>query len=134
MATQQLQVPQHSLHSRSAINYDDCPDFFDNPPHVKSDYFELNETNTADPALVACCAPNPVQSAGGCYVWCEVPAAYGNDSANAEPFGECLKKHGRDYIPNIKEGTPPSAGPRAVSPGVKSVAVLGIVLGWYMML
>ncbi len=39
-------------------------------------------TNTSNPAMSTCCAPNRVQIVDGCYLWCEVPRRYFNGSTS----------------------------------------------------
>ncbi len=39
-------------------------------------------TNTSNYAMTTCCAPKRVQIADGCYLWCEVPPRYFNNSAD----------------------------------------------------
>ncbi|KAK0745565.1 hypothetical protein B0T18DRAFT_409724 [Schizothecium vesticola] len=36
--------------------------------------------NDSEPAMIACCSPNPVNVAADCYVWCEVPPRLQNGS------------------------------------------------------
>ena len=38
--------------------------------------------STTREAMAACCAPSPVQLVDGCYLWCEIPARYFNNSAS----------------------------------------------------
>ncbi|CAK7246293.1 MAG: hypothetical protein STHCBS139747_007920 [Sporothrix thermara] len=49
-------------------------------------------SNTSDSAMVACCAPNPVHIAEGCYEWCEAPP----NNPDAMSFGPCLVANHRD--------------------------------------
>ncbi len=39
-------------------------------------------TNTSNYAMTTCCAPSRVQIVDGCYLWCEVPRRYFNNSAS----------------------------------------------------
>ncbi|KAI0405222.1 hypothetical protein F4802DRAFT_597350 [Xylaria palmicola] len=131
----QPQSPSSLLHAR-ADGYDPltCPSLSDKPPHLPhADYFEINSTDPKNPAVVACCAPNPVTSVAGCYIWCTVPAAFGNDSENVDAFVACLNEHGWDEVPAIKLGESGSAH-MAGSLSVKGLVVLGVVAGWFMTL
>jgi len=56
-----------------------------------------NTGNTTYQAMESCCAPNPVNLALGCYVWCQVPAGRLHDSvkdAIIHDFGGCLSENG----------------------------------------
>ncbi|KAK1623542.1 hypothetical protein BDP81DRAFT_399237 [Colletotrichum phormii] len=52
--------------------------------------------NTSDAPMVACCAPNPVQLAGGCYEWCELPGTYDAKKNALSTFGGCLSANGKN--------------------------------------
>ncbi|KAK3296584.1 uncharacterized protein B0H64DRAFT_372037 [Chaetomium fimeti] len=58
------------------------------------------EWDKRDPAMVACCDPNPVQVVKDCWLWCEVPASYfDNGTANdavKEATSSCLRINGRN--------------------------------------
>ncbi|KAK3905791.1 hypothetical protein C8A05DRAFT_12426 [Staphylotrichum tortipilum] len=43
---------------------------------------------TSREAMAACCAPSPVAVASGCYLWCEIPARYFNNSANHDTVSQ----------------------------------------------
>lgn len=43
-------------------------------------------TNTSNKAFVACCNPNPIDIADGCFAWCEIPPAL----ASLQNFSGCL--------------------------------------------
>ncbi|KAK1689400.1 hypothetical protein BDP55DRAFT_712528 [Colletotrichum godetiae] len=53
--------------------------------------------NASDAPMVACCAPNPVQLADGCYEWCELPGTYDAKKNALAMFGGCLSANGRNY-------------------------------------
>ncbi|KAL7620664.1 hypothetical protein AAE478_009659 [Parahypoxylon ruwenzoriense] len=63
-------------------------------PPASGDYFLTHGQNTSDPAITACCAPNSVNLINDCYLWCEVPPTFANNSANAPAFQECVTQHG----------------------------------------
>lgn len=42
--------------------------------------------NTTNKALVACCDPNPIDIADGCFAWCEAPP----ELASLQKFSACL--------------------------------------------
>ncbi|KAK3906176.1 hypothetical protein C8A05DRAFT_29962 [Staphylotrichum tortipilum] len=44
--------------------------------------------STADEAMAACCSPNRLQIADGCYLWCEIPARYFNQSADHDTMSQ----------------------------------------------
>lgn len=50
-------------------------------------------TNTSNPAFVACCDPNPISVADGCFAWCEAPPAL----ASLQNFSDCLTVNEDDY-------------------------------------
>ncbi|KAI1371820.1 hypothetical protein F4677DRAFT_434240 [Hypoxylon crocopeplum] len=78
-------------------------------PHVPVDYFLMSGTNTSDPAITACCAPNAVNLIEECYLWCEVPPTFSNDSRNSSPFLDCVAQHGLN-LSWVAQGTPSGAG------------------------
>ncbi len=61
-------------------------------PHNVS-VFVIPGTNASDAAMVACCAPMPVNVIDGCYEWC----ATSNPKTTLEEFSHCLTISGRDY-------------------------------------
>ena len=78
------------------------------PSSIDSDvnYVLRAGTNTSDPAMTACCAPNPVNFIDGCFLWCEYPNRYSNDSL-AE-FSACIRENGGEEAAVIREGQPNS--------------------------
>ncbi|CAK7235496.1 hypothetical protein SBRCBS47491_009312 [Sporothrix bragantina] len=50
-------------------------------------------SNASDPAMVACCSPNPVSVVEGCYEWCHLPQQLNNDY---QWFDSCLVMNGRN--------------------------------------
>ena len=65
-------------------------------------YIAVMSQDALDPAITACCAPNPVSLVDNCYVWCQIPQSYLNGTSQsdssetviANAFGMCLGKHG----------------------------------------
>ncbi|CAK7204300.1 hypothetical protein SEUCBS139899_007055 [Sporothrix eucalyptigena] len=49
-------------------------------------------SNASDHAMVACCYPNPVHVALGCYEWCEAP----HNHSDSQSFDSCLMGSGLD--------------------------------------
>lgn len=72
--------------------------------------------NASDPAMVACCAPNAVHVAAGCYEWCEVPKARLEKGGSSQgqiqdEFLVCLRANGRNST-RIIGANKASAAPR----------------------
>ncbi|KAK4154933.1 hypothetical protein C8A00DRAFT_13994, partial [Chaetomidium leptoderma] len=40
-------------------------------------------TSTSDPAMVTCCAPNRVEKVDDCWLWCELPQSYFNNTGSS---------------------------------------------------
>lgn len=58
-------------------------------------------SNVSDAAMVACCAPNTVHIAAGCYQWCEAPKPRlekegSSQSEIQDRFGVCLRANGKN--------------------------------------
>lgn len=86
----------------------------------------LPGTNTSDPAMVTCCAPNRVQIVDGCYLWCEIPASYFNgtdDEGAQQGTSSCLRVNGRNYNESRITGWQFNAAARA---GTGSAKQLGL--------
>lgn len=85
--------------------------------------------NTSDPAMTACCAPHRVNSVEGCYLWCEYPTRFSDESLTE--FQTCLRSHGAPgqilYGNLPGSGAVPSTLARAPSLGALGLVVL--VLG-----
>lgn len=67
---------------------------------VKSSWFALNIPDPTDQPMNECCAPNPVRpvSGAGCYIWCEIPQYYlnetgGNPNGLPDALNGCLSSH-----------------------------------------
>jgi hypothetical protein len=91
----------------------------------------LPGTNTSDPAMVTCCAPNRVQIVDGCYLWCEIPASYfvGSDDAGARSAtSSCLEEHGRNYKESRITGWQFNAGTRAGAGSAKQLGLWALAL------
>jgi hypothetical protein len=91
----------------------------------------LPGTNTSDPAMVTCCAPNRVQIVDGCYLWCEIPASYldGTDDAGARSAtSSCLEEHGRNYKESRITGWQFNAGTRAGAGSAKQLGLWALAL------
>lgn len=77
-------------------NVTTCPDGVPEPSTLaipSSITFAVVASNdTSNPALMACCGPNPVNLAQGCFAWCEAPSAL--DSA--DDFSTCLSMNEND--------------------------------------
>lgn len=71
-------------------NASNCPDGIPEASNVNIPsnitFAFVPSTNTSNPALVACCNPNPISIADGCFAWCEVPS----DLASEQKFSSCL--------------------------------------------
>ncbi|KAK4152740.1 hypothetical protein C8A00DRAFT_44226 [Chaetomidium leptoderma] len=56
-------------------------------------------TDTSNPPMVTCCAPNRVQIIDRCWLWCELPQSYLNGSTQEDARGAtstCLRINGRN--------------------------------------
>lgn len=42
--------------------------------------------------MAACCTPNPLQLAEGCYKWCELPATYADEDTALSRFVACRRR------------------------------------------
>lgn len=42
--------------------------------------------------MAACCGPNPLQLAEGCYKWCELPATYADEDTALSRFMSCRSR------------------------------------------
>ncbi|KAK5651442.1 hypothetical protein OQA88_12449 [Cercophora sp. LCS_1] len=76
-------------------------------------------SNASDAAMIACCAPNTVHVAAGCYQWCEVPKARlekdgSSQSQIQDGFGVCLRANGRNGTRIIGAHVATSATPERV--------------------
>ncbi|KAH8891957.1 hypothetical protein GQ53DRAFT_864868 [Thozetella sp. PMI_491] len=87
------------------------------------DYFLWPGTDAKISAYNACCAPSKVNVVDECWYWCEVPDAYGKDSANSTAFIKCMSDHGVDTIA-VTEGTPTSAATKPPTSVMKLSALL----------
>ncbi|KAI3547377.1 hypothetical protein CSPX01_03814 [Colletotrichum filicis] len=75
-----------------------CPD-----PHLitQPTHFPIPENltyvvtpgyNTYDTPMAACCDPNSLQLAEGCYKWCELPATYADEDTALSRFMACRRR------------------------------------------
>ncbi|KAI5859633.1 hypothetical protein GGS23DRAFT_584391 [Durotheca rogersii] len=92
------------------------------PPHppASGDYFLTHGQNASDPAVTACCAPNSVHLIDYCYLWCEVPQSFANDSVNAAAFQLCVANHGG-------EATVVVEGRVATSNALRTAGIAGLL-------
>ncbi|KAK3938467.1 hypothetical protein QBC46DRAFT_265334 [Diplogelasinospora grovesii] len=107
---------------------DACPQNITCPLDIPTNIsiFEIPHQNSSHPAMVACCAPNPVHIAKVCWEWCEAPAAYlGNDSAPAtQDFDSCMRAHNVSTL--IAFGTPGSGSNR--NNGSGGLTMMGLAI------
>lgn len=94
-----------------------------------------NDTSTA---MQRCCASNPVQVAGGCYNWCQLPDQYLNASVTDQTtvdistaFDTCLNSQGslgaiglECFVPSVS-----AASMQAQGGGVRLLS-LGVLAIW----
>ncbi|CAK7220336.1 hypothetical protein SCUCBS95973_004124 [Sporothrix curviconia] len=87
-------------------------------------------SNVSDSVMVACCSPNPVNIADGCYEWCEAPKAYNS----LDKFSNCLVANHRNLnqsdILGFHAG---SAAPGRLAPPTTTMAVTVVGLGVWML-
>ena len=85
------------------------------------DYVLRAGTNTSDPAMTACCAPNPVNFVDGCFLWCEYPNRYSNESLTQ--FSACIIENGGEEA--ALAGSLPDS---ATSTGAPSMMALALAI------
>lgn len=84
--------------------------------------------NTSDPAMAACCAPHRVNSLEGCYLWCEYPTRFSNESLTE--FQTCLRSHDAEEGQSLYGNLPDSgaAAPSTLAARAPSLGALGFVV------
>lgn len=77
-------------------NASNCPDGVPEASNVdipsSITFAFVSSANTSNPAFVACCNPNPISIADGCFAWCEAPP----ELASEEDFSSCLSINEND--------------------------------------
>lgn len=105
---------------------------FENLPIPKNlSVYARPGTSTSLPALKTCCAPNAVQLAESCYLWCQIPDSYFNASKSKEDimdkFDDCLYNNGIGHNRSISGYRIVSDAARPM-PTLQTICVLSLLL------
>lgn len=82
-----------STPASSCRPYTEIPEFNSLPIPQNINVVATPGNDTSYPPMQLCCAPNRVQIVDGCYLWCEIPRAYFNNTDKNGAmggFGACL--------------------------------------------
>ena len=87
------------------------------------DYVLRAGTNTSDLAMTACCAPNPVNFVDGCFLWCEYPNRYSNESLTQ--FSTCIVENGGEEA--ALAGSLPDSATSTGAPSMMALALAVLI-------
>ena len=87
------------------------------------DYVLRAGTNTSDLAMTACCAPNPVNFVDGCFLWCEYPNRYSNESLTQ--FSACIIENGGEEA--ALAGSLPDSATSTGAPSMMALALAVLI-------
>ncbi|KAK4248673.1 hypothetical protein C7999DRAFT_13436 [Corynascus novoguineensis] len=99
-------------------------------------------TNSSNPAMAACCAPNLARLVEGCYQWCEIPRRFfdeaeaGNRDRNwnevkdavQRATGDCLRINGRNLNESRIQGWAFNSAAAASAGSIKAFGLWALLV------